>query len=141
MAGRSGPVGRRGVDRHSVMARRASTTTTATPPAPMRAPMTAPRALAVDEPLWFWRSVKPYPMNAPSAPEMMMATKPRTRAVTDGSAVGPEAGPGAGPGAAVGRAAGVALVGGVVGSSAIGTHDTARDGCPRRVRAHYGERP
>ena len=47
MAGRSGPVGRRWIVRHSPMARRASTTTTATPPAPMSAPTRAPMASGV----------------------------------------------------------------------------------------------
>ncbi len=37
---------------------------------------------------WHCRSVNAYPMNAPMRPDAMIATKPSTRAPTDGRAVG-----------------------------------------------------
>ena len=58
VAGRSGPVGRCWMVFHSPMARRASTTTTATPTAPIRAPTSAPSASGVAQAPWHCRSVK-----------------------------------------------------------------------------------
>ncbi len=73
--------------RHSPMARKVSTTTTAVPPAAMRAPSTAPMPVQMEESPVVWRSANANPMVPPAAPAIRIARKASTLAPTDGSAV------------------------------------------------------
>src|SRR4051794_39569734 len=98
------------------MARSTSTETTAVPPAPTMAPRRLPPAFHVVQPLsspvdvvlrggvvlvggrrrarvgWaplpHWRPVPDQPISPPQSPPMMIATNARSRAATEGSALG-----------------------------------------------------